>query len=344
MATAGLQFSTASQQSISSISPTSSGPPQHKRTYQACIPCRRRKVRCDLGSVDNPHDPPCVRCRRESKECYFSATRRKRKTGDGDGSGEGEYEDDFEARNSRKRLRSRSETPPIVTYRRPAALHTDVKPGPSAYSPLTTSFPKPPLTPGGSFGRSQPLRRPRSVDPNDESASASPQATYITKLPRPNPYPVTVGSSSAGASVEGLEDDAHLTNSTAQALLRTEVYNGHDALNLLFEAAGRTGDISSRRDGSLQQSSMPISASLGSIRRPPEGLLNDSGEHGSTKTMAPPRSIPGNPPIDPAMTNGTAAILNTDDVKIQSALKAWSRFRFIRAGWFTAREAILYID
>ena len=60
--------------------------PQHKRVYQACIPCRRRKVRCDLGSVDNPHDPPCVRCRRESKDCYFSATRRKRKTDD-DGSG-----------------------------------------------------------------------------------------------------------------------------------------------------------------------------------------------------------------------------------------------------------------
>ena len=174
MATAGLQFPAAGQQKISSTSPTSIGVPQHKRTYQACIPCRRRKVRCDLGSVDNPHDPPCVRCRRESKECYFSATRRKRKTLDGDGSGEGEYDDDFEARNGRKRLRSRSETPPIATYRRPAPLHTDVKAGSSAYSPLTTSFPKPPLTPGGSFGRSQPLRRPRSDDPDDGSGSTSP--------------------------------------------------------------------------------------------------------------------------------------------------------------------------
>src|SRR5271156_3365639 len=60
-----------------------SAQPQHKRVYQACIPCRRRKVKCDLGSVDNPSDPPCVRCRRESKECFFSATRRKRKTEDG---------------------------------------------------------------------------------------------------------------------------------------------------------------------------------------------------------------------------------------------------------------------
>lgn len=26
------------------------------------------------------------------------------------------------------------------------------------------------------------------------------------------------------------------------------------------------------------------------------------------------------------------------------ALKAWARFRFVRAGWFTAAEAIDYID
>lgn len=32
-----------------------------------CIPCRQRKVRCDMGSVEAPHDPPCLRCRRESK-------------------------------------------------------------------------------------------------------------------------------------------------------------------------------------------------------------------------------------------------------------------------------------
>ncbi|KAI5816229.1 hypothetical protein BZA77DRAFT_65740 [Pyronema omphalodes] len=50
----------------------------HKRTYQACQPCRERKVKCDLGSVEAPHDPPCARCLREGKKCVFSATRRKR--------------------------------------------------------------------------------------------------------------------------------------------------------------------------------------------------------------------------------------------------------------------------
>ncbi|KAI6784770.1 Transcriptional activator-like protein [Emericellopsis cladophorae] len=89
------------------------GTSQHKRVYQACIPCRRRKVRCDLGSVDNPHDPPCVRCRRESKECYFSATRRKRKGDDGEGSDA----DDYTIRNGRKRVYTNENTPPVVDRR-----------------------------------------------------------------------------------------------------------------------------------------------------------------------------------------------------------------------------------
>ncbi|WEW56978.1 zinc finger transcriptional activator [Emydomyces testavorans] len=53
----------------------------HKRAYQACIPCRERRVRCDLGSVDHPHQGPCGRCRRERKFCHFSATRGKKKSG-----------------------------------------------------------------------------------------------------------------------------------------------------------------------------------------------------------------------------------------------------------------------
>ena len=40
------------------------------RSYQACVPCRKRKVRCDLGDPGNPSDPPCRRCRREHKDCF----------------------------------------------------------------------------------------------------------------------------------------------------------------------------------------------------------------------------------------------------------------------------------
>ncbi|EED20898.1 conserved hypothetical protein [Talaromyces stipitatus ATCC 10500] len=48
---------------------------EHKRVYQACEPCRERKVRCELGAVDQPCKPPCARCRRESRECVFAASR-----------------------------------------------------------------------------------------------------------------------------------------------------------------------------------------------------------------------------------------------------------------------------
>lgn len=49
--------------------------PKRRRTYQACISCRSRKVKCDLGPVDNPHDPPCARCKRELKKCIFSSNK-----------------------------------------------------------------------------------------------------------------------------------------------------------------------------------------------------------------------------------------------------------------------------
>lgn len=45
-----------------------------RRGFKACLNCRARKVKCDLGPVDEPHDPPCSRCRREGKICEFPKT------------------------------------------------------------------------------------------------------------------------------------------------------------------------------------------------------------------------------------------------------------------------------
>lgn len=46
------------------------------------------------------------------------------------------------------------------------------------------------------------------------------------------------------------------------------------------------------------------------------------------------------PAIDPALMKRNLA----NDPGYIDALKAWSRFRFVRAGWFSAQEAIEYID
>lgn len=173
-----------SQTPLQLPTPNQAAQAQHKRVYQACIPCRRRKVRCDLGSVDNPHDPPCVRCRRESKECFFSATRRKRKTEDGDGSDIDEYI----VRNGRKRVHASRSPPPYVDRR---------------------SFSNVPLTPGGSHGRTQPLRRPNGSRHNGRN-------------------------SDFGADVDGNQT---LENLEAQTVMRRSVFGPHDALDLLYKAA-----------------------------------------------------------------------------------------------------------
>ena len=92
-----------------------------------------------MGPVDNPHDPPCVRCRRESKECFFSATRRKKRAADS-GAAEDFEPDELEVRGGRKRLRTASETVDDSHDTTHAAY---------------------PVAPGSAGTQRQPLRRPQ---------------------------------------------------------------------------------------------------------------------------------------------------------------------------------------
>lgn len=268
---------------------------QHKRVYQACIPCRRRKVRCDLGSVDNPHDPPCVRCRRESKDCYFSATRRKRKTDDED-----EREDEYIVRNGRKRLQH-GDTPPVERR----------------------AFTDTPLTPGGSLGRPQPLRRP---GPGEHTRSDTRSSISASRGPSAAEFPAD-------------EPNTPLENYEARTVMRKELYGPHDALDLLYKAAtdNKHDDVVQTHTLSPQTSDLrtpSLAAPLGGLPRGNEGLLY--AQHAVTQRG------PMDAPIDPQLTKSDAKAEPTP--AHADALKAWARFRFVRAGWFTSQEAIDYID
>jgi hypothetical protein len=49
--------------------------------------------------------------------------------------------------------------------------------------------------------------------------------------------------------------------------------------------------------------------------------------------------------IDPALSGeGMGKLDRMQDQGYKDAVKAWSRFRFVRAGWFTPQEAIDYIE
>ncbi|EGX87833.1 C6 transcription factor, putative [Cordyceps militaris CM01] len=255
--------------------------PQHKRVYQACIPCRRRKVRCDLGSVDNPHDPPCVRCRRESKECFFSATRRKRKTDD-DGSDLEEYI----IRNGRRKVQAT------------ATATTTTTTSPGRFDRRTTYAESPPPATAAANWRSQPLRRPeggrrdkRTGDYSDDEASQT------------------------------------LENLEAQSVMRQTVYGHHDALDLLYKAATDGPASNHRRDSSIVSTSgaaAPTSAASTSHTNP----LNLHNRRQSSV-----RELPRQPSASarPAQVEHHSSDLASHPA-YADAIKAWSRFRFVRAG------------
>lgn len=286
---------------------------QHKRVYQACIPCRRRKVRCDLGSVDNPHDPPCVRCRRESKECYFSATRRKRKTGD-DGADDAVDEDsivrgddEYILRNGRKRLHTGSvgagSPPPPAIDRR---FYSDV-----------------PLTPGGSVGRTQPLRRP---GPGDHARSDSRSSVTASRGRSATEFPAD-------------EPNTPLENYEARTVMRKEVYGPHDALDLLYKAA--TDKTHEGLGGVHSHNANP--QTLGALQTPSLTMPRQSDAIMYTQHAAAPLRPSMETHIDPQLTKAPESRADPGPAHAD-ALRAWTRFRFVRAGWFTAQEAIDYVD
>ncbi|PMD45777.1 hypothetical protein L207DRAFT_562870 [Hyaloscypha variabilis F] len=58
------------------ISPPANSPHSFKRAYQACIHCRRRKVRCILDDSDpRGLQFACIRCKRERRQCAFAERR-----------------------------------------------------------------------------------------------------------------------------------------------------------------------------------------------------------------------------------------------------------------------------
>jgi hypothetical protein len=78
---------------------------KHERIYQACDPCRSKKLKCDLGPVDQPRAPPCARCHRQSKDCTFTATRNRIIT-----AAPRANVDDYVSRNKRRRTHYEEET------------------------------------------------------------------------------------------------------------------------------------------------------------------------------------------------------------------------------------------
>lgn len=181
---------------------------------------------------------------------------------------------------------------------------SDAQPEPiSISSANNAAYISQPLTPGGSVGRYEPLRRPN---------------TSADRQPPHND-----------------EEDQKVSNETMATLQAGEVYSGHDALNLLFEAAGMNGHHP--RTGSSSSMQRPtIGSTPGSQTNFASPQANPS--HGRSTSRAAPESS-----VDPALQQPLIPE-PPNEAAFADAVRAWSKFRFVRAGWLTAKEAIAYID
>lgn len=301
-------------------------PSGHKRTYQACvsnchlsllfcpskprslidrnvtsadficilqIPCRRRKVRCDLGPVDNPHDPPCVRCRREKKDCFFTETRRKRKA---DEDGARDLSAEFVSRNRRSQVDGHG-------------IREDGASGPQDDDRTSQEY--------DSYNDMQGTGEAQSGREKKRTS------LHLNPLGRPASWSTSIKMD------KSMPEGREVTNETAAALFKSPIHNPGDALHLLVDAVARTGDLDRQRNQEL-------SRTLDGGRRQSGNPLRPSG--------VPPGLDPDSFAIDPAIAGSSGRDRNLERGGMKEAIQAWSRFRFVRAGWMTAEEAVAYID
>lgn len=126
--------------------------------------------------------------------------------------------------------------------------------------------------------------------------------------------------------------DQEVTNETAAALFQSPINTPGDALHLLLKASGQSESLN--RQGSNSQTSQQLLP-------PNKDSPSSAGRSNFAKPGLPLSLLVQNDNIDPLISSSRVSHTSSEYVK---AFKAWSRLRFVRAGWFTAHEAISYVD
>ena len=129
----------------------------------------------------------------------------------------------------------------------------------------------------------------------------------------------------------------HMLNKEAANILHPSIATSHEALHLLSVAAGQTEEANRQNSQSLPSHlrspstnfGTPSSASASHRRAVSHNMA--SGEQNSGEAVI--FDMTGDQPFDPAEHN-----------VYQDALQMWSRMRLVKDGWFTAIEAIAYVE
>jgi hypothetical protein len=264
-----------------------------------------------------------MRCRREHKDCVFSATRRKRKPSqDADDASS----DGGPARDKRRLTSSTNE---------------DVQNNTLAYPyPYPSSSPYPQSANSASQWQSHPSQTSHTSQPRPSngydvammidgkpliagraSQTLSPRPLAPITSPRNNPR----------------KANEHMLNKEAANILHPSIATSHEALHLLSVAAGQT-----------EEANRQNSQSLPSHLRSPSTTFGTPGSASASHRRNMSHNVSSG-----EQTSGEAAAFDTtsdhafdpaENKNYQDALQMWSRMRLVKDGWFTAVEAMAYVD
>ncbi|KAE8328650.1 hypothetical protein BDV39DRAFT_173789 [Aspergillus sergii] len=122
---------------------------------------------------------------------------------------------------------------------------------------------------------------------------------------------------------EGSQRRRQSTSTLANSMMRTVVSSGNDALNILFEAAAAH---SKEHGNGLSESSTPSRNARSSTGR------SNNYESSLNQSIVPPEVLAkAAQPVEISQAS-------------KEVLSVWGACRFVRMGWFTAREAVTFID
>ena len=138
------------------------------------------------------------------------------------------------------------------------------------------------------------------------------------------------------ANTDEAGQDQEVTNETAAALFQAQINTPGDAIHLLLEASGRSEDIQ-------LQSQSGQGLCQGVTRGRESASSSDSPHAAKPEPVEPPVNQTRLISLDPAIAGIGMNHVSQESLSEVDAQRVWSRMRFVRAGWFTAKEAIAYV-
>ncbi|WVR09565.1 hypothetical protein IAU60_006634 [Kwoniella sp. DSM 27419] len=223
-----------------------------KRGYRACLHCRSRKAKCDLGDIDAPSSPPCSRCKRESRQCIFAPSRRggnNRKRGKKEESDE-MSDDDHPYENVKPEVGlvsapvveqppSEGMLPPVQTFPYPYPPGTHLSPTAPRQSPQSNYFNHVPNS-GSSHSNLSPMTQASTIHSPPPSRPPFPPAhSSATQHNRPD-------SRTSSPKRRRLHLNPPLHAADPSSIVVADMQNESDALQILALASGQAAKEETR--------------------------------------------------------------------------------------------------